>query len=527
MSEFDIIIRNGTLIDGTGAERRSALDIGIRADRIEAIGDLAQAQGACDIDADGSIVAPGFVDVHNHTDGWLLKTPNLVAKTAQGFTTEVIMADGISYAPVDPSTRAEWIYYLRPLNALRFQDDRGWSELSEYMELVDGASAQNAIAHIPYANVRAMHSGWGRQVPDDYQMGAIKRDIARMMDQGAVGLSTGIDYISQCFASTDELVEASAAMSPTRGLYVTHVRYKKSTLEGVREAVEIGRRADVPVHISHLKGTSPREIDEILSYIDDTARQQVDFSFDVYPYLPGSTTLNFLLPYDVWEQGPLAVLGRLHNPQVRRAFARSLADNDLSHIHIAWLPSLENEEHIGKLLSEYVDEVGGEPEDVLSDLLIEENLAVLLVFHHGEDELVHPFLQHDCYMMGSDGIYFPPPHSRVHPRVYGSAPRLLGPCVRDTELFSLEQAVRKLSGYPAERFGLEDRGILREGTFADVVIFDATTVCDRATFEEPHQLPEGISTVLVNGIPVIQDGTAVQDLPEPRPGRALKRRGRC
>jgi len=191
-------------------------------------------------------------------------------------------------------------------------------------------------------------------------------------------------------------------------------------------------------------------------------------------------------------------------------------------MHIAWLPGRENARHIGKTLDVYVAEVGKPPEDALCDLLIEENLAVLLVFHHGDDVLVRPFLAHDCYMMGSDGIYFP--DSAVHPRLYGSAPRLLGPCVRDHQLFSLEDAVRKLSGYPSERFGLTERGVVREGYFADLVVFDSETVTDRATYEDPHQFAAGIDHVLVNGAAVVRDGVPVEDLPSPRPGRALKYR---
>jgi N-acyl-D-amino-acid deacylase len=251
------------------------------------------------------------------------------------------------------------------------------------------------------------------------------------------------------------------------------------------------------------------------------AVREVDFSFDVYPFLPGCTMLNYMLPYDLWEDGPLAVQARLRDPEVRARFGRSMATYPLEQIHIAWLPSRENQRFIGRLLSEYVAEVGKPPGDALSDLLIEESLAVLLVFHHGDDALVHPFLSHPRYMMGTDGIYFP--DGAVHPRLYGSAPRLLGPCVRDHRLFTLEEAVRKLSGFPAERFGLKDRGVLRKGSFADVVVFDPETVADRATYEQPHQFPVGIDHVLINGVPVIAD-SASAELPTPRPGRRLRYR---
>ena len=516
---FDLVIKNGTLIDGTRAPRYRA-DLGIQDDRIQQIGDLGEAETRQTLDAAGKIVAPGFVDVHNHTDGWLLKTANFSAKTLQGFTSEAIMVDGISYAPVDERTWPEWIYYMRAINALQFEEYTGWQSIAEYMERVDGSSAQNAIAHIPYANVRTLVCGFGRQLVDDFQMREILWEIEKGMDAGAVGISTGLDYPSQCFASTDELVEACKVMAPWGGIYATHVRYMKGTLGGLEEAVEIGKRAGVPVHISHLKGTTPEDIDEILTYVDQVAVNEVEFSFDVYPYLPGCTMLNYMLPYAAFDDGPLAVLPKLTDPRLRAKFALSLATYPMENVHIAWLASTGNARYIGTLLSEYIESVGKSQVDALSDLLIEENNAVLLVFHHGNDDLIHPFLAHDRYVMGSDGVYFP--DGAVHPRVYGSAARLLGPCVRKHKLFSLEDAVYKLSGHPARRFGLKERSVLQEGNFADVVIFDADTVEDRATYLEPHQPPVGVEHVLVNGIPVVRDSEALADLPDPRPGRYLK-----
>ena len=515
----DIIIKNGTIIDGTKAARYQA-DLAIQDDRIQSIGDLAGQEATHTIDASGKIVAPGFVDVHNHSDGWLLKIPHLLPKTKQGFTTEVIMADGISYAPVDSTTQHDWIFYMRALNGLLYEDYRGWKSLDDYMQQIDGANVQNAITHIPYANLRTMAYGWGRQVLDDFEMGEIIAAVEKGMDEGAVGLSTGLDYAAEFFATTDELVEVSAAMSAQQGVYVTHVRYKKGTLEGVKEAVEIGRRAKVPVHISHLKSANPEEIDAIISYIDEVAVNEVEFSFDVYPYIPGSTMLNFLLPYDIWEDGPLGVMAHLRDPAVRTHFARYLEPMALESTHIAWLPGKDNGRYIGKLLSEYVEEVGKPAAEALCDLLIDEHLAVLLVFHHGDDKLAHPFLSHDKYMMGTDGIYFP--DGQVHPRMYGSGGRLLGPCVRDHKLFSLEEAVYKMSGHAAERFGLKERSKLIEGNFADVVVFDAETIVDKATYTDPHQFTEGIEHVLVNGVPIISGGAEVKDLPEKLPGRYLK-----
>ena len=518
---YDLIIRNGTVIDGTGGPRRRA-DVAVKGDRIVRVGATDGADGHRTGAAGGLVVAPGFVDVHNHSDGWVLKMPHLTFKTSQGFTTEALMVDGISYAPVTPATAPHWLHYLRSLNGLQFRDYTGWRSVSDYMALLDRRNVQNTIAHVPYANVRTMACGWGRAAPDDVQVNQMRREVRRGMEEGAVGVSTGIDYPFECFATTDEMVEVCEAMAPWGGLYVTHMRYKKGTMRALQEAVEIGRRAGVPVHISHLKGTSPQQVDEILSYVDRVACKEVDFSFDVYPYLPGSTMLSYLLPYEVWEEGPLNAVVKLTDPVLRERFEALLADYalGLDQIHIAWVGGKENTRYQGMKLQDYVAQTGKGTADALCDLLIEENLSVLLVFDQGEDRLVDAFLKHPKYMMGTDGIYFE--GGVVHPRVYGSAARLIGPLVRDRRLFSLEEAVRKLSGYPAERFGLKDRGVIREGAFADIAVFDAERVADRATFREPHQPSEGVRYVIVNGVVVIAEGRPVEGLGERLPGRALR-----
>ena len=262
---FDLILKNGDLIDGTNRPRCRA-DVGIRGDRIAAIGDLANSETRFSIDARGQVVAPGFIDVHNHSDGWLLKTPNFAAKTLQGFTTEILMADGISYAPVNQFTKPQWLYYLRSLDGLTMHDDRGWQSLGDYMQQLDATTAQNSAMHIPYANVRSMVSGFGRQRLDDFQIRQVQYEIRKGMDEGAVGLSTGLDYIVECFSTTDELVAACRAMSDRRGVYVTHVRYKRGLIAALTEAVEIGRRADVPVHISDRKSTRLNSSHVVISY---------------------------------------------------------------------------------------------------------------------------------------------------------------------------------------------------------------------------------------------------------------------
>jgi N-acyl-D-amino-acid deacylase len=558
---FDVLIRQATVIDGTRAARFKA-DIGIIGDRIDSIGDLSTAEARQTIDATGLVAAPGFIDVHTHADGWLLKSPHLLPKTLQGFTTEVLMADGISYAPVTPQTWRDWIFYLRALDGMSLDEYSGWSSIAEFLDRIAGRNVQNVIAQVPYANVRSAICGWGRQRPDDFQMRSIIRDIRKAMDEGAVGLSTGLDYIVQCFATTDELVAACQPVAEHGGLYVTHMRYKLGLLPALREAVEIARRSGAKLHVSHLKAQTPQAADEVLTYLDREASREVDVSFDVYPYQSGSTMLSYLLPYEVWESGPIAAVERLRDPQVRERFNCGLAEHrvEIDKIHIAWVASKENSRHQGQLLSDYVESCHSSPGDALADLLIEERLAVLLVVNEGDDPLVTPFLQHPKHMVGTDGILCgcvspvrasdrsksgpaansfstgpkpevadKPPEAlrlegRPHPRVFGSASRVLGPLVREVKLFSLEDAVHKLSGYAASRFGLKQRGELKPGNFADLVLFDPETISDQATYEEPLQPTIGMHSVLVNGTPIIEAGQPVpsERLPRTLPGRHLR-----
>ena len=504
---------------------RVLADVGIRGERIAAVGPLADVAATHAIDCRGKVVAPGLIDVHNHSDGWMLLEPQQDWKTSQGFTTEVLAADGIGYAPVSEANWRQWLYYLKSLDALPLFAYRGWQSLSEYMQLLDNKCAQNAATHVPYANVRTLVCGFGRQTPDDFQMRLIREEIRRGMEEGAVGLSTGLDYLSQCNATTEEIANACTAVVPFGGLYVTHVRYKLGLLPALREAVEIGRRSGVKVHISHLKGGDEREVQEVLAFLDQ-ARREVDLSFDVYPYQRGSTMLNFLLPYEVWDDGPLGVLAHLDRPEIRERFALGLEaiGVPLEQIHIAWtdgrshlLPWRPSRHTWGMSVPEFANERDKRAHEALIDLLIETNLATLMVVGPSDREhLVEPLIRHDLAILGSDGIYFP--GGRVHPRVFGSGGRWLGPLVRDRKVFSLEEAVHKASGKAAERFGLTGRGMIREGAFADVIVFEPATITDRATYVDPQQMCVGIEHVIVNGCLLGSDTSREQP-----PGRFLRR----
>lgn len=517
---FDVIIRGGTIVDGNRTPAFRA-DVGIQGDRITAIGEIADTDARTVIDANRRVVSPGFIDVHNHSDGWLLKLDHLWPKTLQGFTTEIIMADGISYAPVDEFTAPEWIFYLRSLNGLQSHDYDGWRSIADYMSRLDGTSVHNVACHVPYANVRSLVCGFGRQAVDDFQMLRIQHEIHRGMQAGAVGLSTGLDYIVECCSSTDEIAEACRPLVDYNGLYVTHVRYKKGLIPAIEEAVDICRRAQIPLHLSHLKRQTPYSDEDIFACLE-RARDEVDLSFDVYPYHPGSTMLHFLLPYEVWDDGPLAAYGKLNQPDIRRRFYEGVSANRMrfDQIRIAWLPSRENAALIGRTLAEFAAEANLDPAEAMFNLLLEERLAVLCVIHEHDDDTAVPYVLHECSMIGTDGIYFS--DGQVHPRMYGSAGRVLGSFVRERNLLSLEDAVSKLSGFPARRYGLAKRGELRQGYFADIVVFDPETISDQATFVQPNLPCIGIQDVLVNGVPIVANGAVLDRIDSP-PGRWIKR----
>ncbi len=515
---YDIVIKNGTVIDGLN-HKAVQQDVGIVGDRIVAVGVLTDAESVETIDASGCCVAPGLIDVHTHADGWLLQSPHFAPRTVQGITTEVLMADGISYAPVSDETTREWLFYLRSLDGLRFSDYTGWENIADYMSILDGHTAQNVMTHIPYANLRALALGWGRAAPDDFQMQQLRAMAVQGMAEGAVGLSTGLDYISECYATTDELVDACRAISDFKGLYVTHIRYKIGLLQGLQEAVEISRRANVPLHVSHLKSRIPGEIEAVIQYINDVAVNEVDFSFDLYPFASSSTMLNYLLPYEVWDDGPLGAVRQLTSRTIRTRFERSLTDEMLRIAHIAWLPSRDNAVHIGKSLRAYCDSVRKPVGDALCDLLIEENLAVLLVFRWTEDERIAPFLGHPRSMIASDGIYFP--QGLVHPRVFCTPARTLTRCVNEWNLFSIEEAIYKQTGFPAQRFGIVNRGAVVEGYFADIIVFNPNEMFENVTFTHPTNASIRIRHVLVNGVGIIRDGKPITDT---YPGRFLRYR---
>ncbi|MEX0682124.1 MAG: D-aminoacylase [Dehalococcoidia bacterium] len=484
---YDLLIRGGTVVDGTGALRVKA-DVGVRGDRIAAVGALDGATAARVIDATGRVVSPGFVDVHAHDDAAALSTP-LDFKLLQGVTTDIVGNCGAGVAPLrdgQPVPSTELIMGALP--------DVKWQSFGEYMAAVEAHKpAINIGCFVPHGAVRYVHMGMDRRPPDAAELAAMQADIDEGMAAGALGLSTGLIYPPGTFAQTDEIVALSAVAARSGGIYMSHIRNEaENLLSAVEEAITIGRDAGLPVEISHHKAAAPSvwgKTADSIRMIEDARDSGLDVTFDVYPYTAGSTVLS-------------AARG------VRREI-------DPDTIVVA--STQNHREYEGKTLTEIGEMIGvTDGEEIVARVLSEEPLAVAIFFSMHEDD-VRRVIAHPMCMIGSDGI--PTPTGKPHPRLYGTFPRVLQTYVRQERLFSLEEGVRKMTSLPAGRFQLAERGTLREGWFADIVVFNSDTIADVATYQEPRHYPTGVDYVVVNGT-VAGEG---KEQAERHAGRLLRR----
>lgn len=484
---FDILIRGGTVIDGTGTPGVRA-DVAVRGGRIAAIG---QVDGTTQrtIDATGRAVAPGFIDVHAHDDAAVLTTP-MDFKLMQGVTTDIVGNCGAGIAPALGGGARGLPGVEIVLGPL---PEATWETFGEYMDAVDASHpAINVACMIPHGIVRMRAVGMDRRPPDDRELAQMREDVAEGMAAGAVALSTGLIYVPGTFAETDEIIALAKVAAEYGGLYVSHIRNESDRLlEAVDEAITIGREAGCPVQISHHKASDrPNwgKTADSIRLIEQRREAGTDVTFDVYPYTAGSTIL---------------------------AAARGVQQEiDPETIMVASVR--EKREYEGKNLAQIAEMLGIDPDDVITRVLAEEPAAVAVFFSMDEAD-VQRVMSHPLCMIGSDGI--PSPTGKPHPRLYGTFPRVIAKYVREAKLFSIEEAVRKMSGLPARRFNLAERGELREGWAADIVVFDADNIADRATYEDPRQYPAGVDYVIVNGQVAAEEG---RQLPA-RAGHVLRR----
>jgi len=530
---YDLIIKNGLVVDGTGNPWYRA-DVGIKDGKIANIGVLPLAKSRGVLDAKGLVVAPGFMDIHTHSELSLLVNPRAESKVRQGITTEVVGNCGSSAAPLNDVLKEEMGKTSPILEDAKLRLE--WSTMDEYLKRLEGkGTAQNVVTLVGNGNLRVLAMGFEARAPKGDELAEMKRALARALEEGAFGLSSGLIYPPSCYADTRELVELCRIVARYGGIYASHIRGEgESLIAAVKEAIEIGRRSGVPVEISHHKAAGKAnwgKVKRTLKLIDEARVRGIDVTCDVYPYLAGSTGLDSVLPPHYWEGGVDSLVGRLKDPETRRRLRREMVKGGRG-----WSSMLKaggwgtimisychgHREYEGKKIPELARLNGSNPFDFVFDLLIEEKASVGIVNFMMREEDLRAVLAHPASMIGSDSSAAAPygvlGKGKPHPRTYGTFPRVLGEYARRRGLLTLEEAVRKMTSLPAQKLKLRDRGLIRGGFWADITVFNRGAVMDKATYSMPHTYPVGIEYVIVNGKMVIDRGKHTGALP----GRALR-----
>ncbi len=524
---MDLIIKNGKILDGSGNIWYRG-DVGIEGDSIAALGDLSGAEAQEVIDAEGKYVAPGFIDMHSHSDSNLVVNPEAHSKIRQGVTTEVIGQCGHSAAPLmgEARERAEE-------QAERWGLEIDWETMGDYMDRLqrEGVSV-NVVPLVGHGNLRRIVMGYENREPTEDEMEQMVDLLEEGMEAGAFGMSSGLIYAPGSYSDTDELVHLAKGLRPYNGTYFTHMRNEGNRLlDALEEAFTISREAGIPAQISHHKAVGKPnwgKVKKSLAAIEQVREDGLDVTCDQYPYIATSTSLSASMPKWAHEGGKEALLERLQDPETREKIYEEIDPQKKEAggwdtLVISRVSSEENKHYEGMNLEEIAAERGVEACYAAFDLLVEEELQVGVVnFCLNEDD-VRYVMQHPTVMPGSDGSALvtegPLGEGKPHPRSYGTFVRILGKYVREEGVLTFPEAVRKMTSLPAQKLGLTDRGLLKKGLKADIVVFDADTVEDKATFVEPHQYAAGVEEVIVNGRRVITEG----DHTGARPGSVLKK----
>ena len=529
---FDLVIRNGRIVDGTGSPWYSG-DLGIRGGRIAAIGRLDSAKAKQTVDARGQVVAPGFIDMLGQSELAILANPSLPSKIFQGITTE-ITGEGGSPAPLnDAIVAADRAGYEQ----LGIEPD--WRTLAEYYARLERQGMGiNMATYVGATQVRRMVLGEDDKDPTPGQLEQMRALVRQAMRDGAVGLSTSLQYPPAPYAETPELIALASEAARLGGVYATHLRNESDEiLPALDEAIRIGREAGIPVEVWHLKTAGKKNwgrMPEVVAKIDSARAAGVDIAADTYAYTAWFNSLSSFVPPWAHDGGTARLLERLRDPQMRQRIRREMEtpsagwDNSWQKISgpdailIGAVRNPALRKYQGKTLADVAKERGGDGIEALLDFLVDDQaFTAVAVFGMSEPDvalaLEQPWVSINCDSEGAapDGILS---RSHPHPRAYGTFPRILRKYVREEKRLTLEDAIRKFTSLAAQRMRIGDRGVLKVGMWADVVVFDPATVRDRATFAQPHQLAEGMRWVLVNGVPVIADGKATGA----RPGKVLR-----
>ncbi len=531
---FDVLIKNGRIVDGTGAPWFRG-DVGITGDRIVAVGSLSDRPAAATVDATDLVVAPGFIDLLGQSEFHVLVDGRAASKILQGVTTEVT-GEGKSIAPVNDRLIEE----ERP-SAQHFGVAQNWRTLADYFRRLETQSrpAINMATFVGAGGVRNYVIGKDDRPATAAELEQMKRLVATAMEQGALGLSTSLQYVPDRFASTDEIVELAKVAAKYGGVYFTHQRSESGRIfESVDEVIAISRQAGIPAEIWHLKTAYKSnwgKMPEVLRRLEQARAGGVDVTANQYPYPRASNGLDACLPLWVREGGLDKMLARLRDPAQRERIKREMEDPDVTGWENQWygsgggdgvmLSSVLNPElrkYEGQTLTQIGKAMGKDPRDAVMDLVIADRGESSVIISIMSEEDVRTALQHRLVGIGTDSGAQAEDgklsESKSHPRAWGSFPRILGKYVRDEHLLTLEEAIRKMTSKAAARVHLSDRGILRPGMMADITIFDPATIQDVSTFDDPKHYSAGVKHVFVNGKRVVAGGAITSQ----RPGRPLR-----
>ena len=526
---FDTVIKNGKVIDGSGNPWLAA-DVGIVDGKITKIGPIGNAEARQILDARGRFVCPGFVDGHSHSDLFILTEPEARQKVMQGITTENGGLDGMSVAPIRKQDVAGWRKHLSGLDgdpSIKWH----WGSFADYLDVVDAVKPSiNFCSYVGLGTIRLMVMGMDARAAEAGEIEEMKKIAAAAMEQGARGISAGLIYPPSQYQSLAEIVEIAKVVRKHDGIFDVHMRSESDGIaEAIEEVLEIGRRSEIPVLITHFKIRGKNNwgrAAELLQLLEKARREGVDVTVAQYPYTAGSTVLHAVIPPWYHTKGPDHLLQTLRENRdaVKKDIAGRMDWENFSAI-VGWenikVSSVVSEANLpfeGKSIAAIAAMRGNDdPADAALDLLVEENLAVGMInFGLSEPDVVE-IMQSPTVSFITDGLLG---GKMPHPRTYGTCPRILGRYVREQQVISWEEAVRKMTSLPAQKLRLKTKGFLAENYDADVVVFDPATVMDRSTYEDPRQYPAGIDWVLVNGSVVVENGKHSGE----RPGRTMRSR---
>ncbi len=505
-----ILLRGGTVIDGTGARRRRA-DVAVRDGRIATVSAGADA-GPADrvLDVGGMVVAPGAIDIHSHSDEAMFVNSAMESALHQGVTTVACGNCGGASAPVLGLAASELDRDLA-----RYSVERTWTSFGEYAAAVErNGTSINVCSFVGHGTLRMCVMGADARDATSGELAAMKALLASSLAEGAIGMSTGLIYPPSAYGPTEEIVALATVVRERGGLYASHIRNESDKLlEAVAEGIEIGRRSGVRVQLSHHKASVKRNwgrVRDSTALIEKAQAEGIDVTADQYPYTASSTGLAVTIPNWAHEGGALAMCERLRDPAVRVRIRDEYVETGRNWDAIVIARAAKRPEWSGKSVAALAGETGRDPLEWTCDALIEHDGAIDIIHHSMSEDDVRFVMAKPWVAIGSDSRanapYGPLSYGKPHPRSYGTFPRVLGPYARDEKVVTLEDAVRKMTSLPASRLRLRDRGLVREGAAADLLVFDPARIADRATYDDPHRYPDGIAFVIVNGEVALEAG---------------------